>query len=130
MIKKWLPGLIGLSIFALLGRLLGFLREILMASKFGANDITDAYLTTLLLFDIAMAANASIIAGTLSFSSEVKDLKHFSKTLFLLGLKVFIIISILALLYYPFAAKLIPLVFSKSPESTRIVIDASRLFFI
>jgi putative peptidoglycan lipid II flippase len=130
MIKKWLPGLIGLSIFALLGRLLGFLREILMASKFGANDITDAYLTTLLLFDIAMAANASILAGTLSFSSEVKDLKYFSKTLFLLGLKAFIIISILALLYYPFADKLIPLVFSKSPESTRIVIDASRLFFI
>jgi putative peptidoglycan lipid II flippase len=130
MIKKWLPGLIGLSIFALLGRLLGFLREILMASKFGANEITDAYLTTLLLFDIAMAANASILAGTLSFSSEVKDLKHFSKTLFSLGLKVFVIISILALLYYPFADKLIPLVFSKSPESTRIVIEASRLFFI
>jgi putative peptidoglycan lipid II flippase len=130
MLKKWLPALIGLSIFALLGRLLGFLREILMASKFGANEITDAYLTTLLLFDIAMAANSSILSGTLSFSAQAKDLKNFSKSLFTVGLKAFVIVLVIALIYYPFADKLVPLVFSKSLESTRIVIEASRLFFI
>jgi len=128
--KKWLPGLIGLSIFALLGRLLGFLREILMASKFGANEITDAYLTALLLFDIAMAANSSILSGTLSYSTQEKNLNQFSKSLFSVGLKVFVIILSIALIYYPFAVKLIPLIFSKSPESTRIVIETSRLFFI
>jgi putative peptidoglycan lipid II flippase len=130
MIKKWLPGLIGLSLFAFTGRLLGFMREILMASKFGASQITDAYLTTLLLFDIAMAVNSSILSGTLSYSAQVKELKHFSKSLFMVGLKVFAIVFIGALIYYPLADKLVPLIFSKSYESTQIVIEASRMFFI
>jgi len=127
MLKKWLPGFIGLSALALFGRLLGLIREVLMASKFGANEITDAYLTTLLLFDIAIAANSSILSGTLSYSTRVKNLVDFSKLLLKVGLKVFGIILLIALAFYPFADKLIPLIFSKSAATTQIIIDASRL---
>ena len=130
MIKKWLPNLIGLSIFALLGRLLGFVREILMASKFGANEITDAYLTTLLLFDIAVAANMSILSGTLSFSTEVKNLKYFFQSLINVGLKAFIIVFAIAVIYYPLADKLIPLIFPKSLVVAKVIIETSRLFLI
>ena len=130
MIKKWLPNLIGLSIFALLGRLLGFVREILMASKFGANEITDAYLTTLLLFDIAVAANMSILSGTLSFSTEVKNLKYFFQSLINVGLKAFIIVFAIAVFYYPLADKLIPLIFPKSLVVAKVIIETSRLFLI
>ena len=127
MLKKWLPGLIGLSAFALLGRLLGFAREILMASKFGATDITDAYLTTLLLFDIAMAANASILSGTLAYSTEIKDLKSFTKSLLSSGLKIFGVILAAAVILYPLIGWIVPIIFSKSPEATKIVIETSRL---
>ncbi|MHB8904527.1 MAG: murein biosynthesis integral membrane protein MurJ [Melioribacteraceae bacterium] len=127
MLKKWLPGFIGLSALALLGRLLGLIREVLMASKFGANEITDAYLTTLLLFDIAMAANSSILSGTLSYSTQVKNLVNFPKSLLKVGLIALSIVLLIALVFYPFADKLIPLIFSKSAETTQIIIDASRL---
>ena len=130
MLKKWLPSLIGLSALALVGRLLGFTREILMASKFGATEITDAYLTTLLLFDIAIAANSSILSGTLSYSTEIKDLKSFSKSLFNTGIKAFITVFVLAIIFYPLAGWLVPLIFSKSSAAVQIVIETSRLLII
>lgn len=130
MIKKWLPSLIGLSALALLGRLLGFAREALMASKFGANEITDAYLTTLLLFDIAMTANSSILSGTFSYAAEIKNQNNFSSSLFNVGLKIFGIVFLLALVFYPFADKIIPLVFARSAAATQIVVESSRLFLI
>lgn len=129
MLKKLIPGLIGLSALALTGRLLGFAREILMASKFGATVITDAYLTTLLLFDIAIAANSSILSGTLSYSTDV-DLKTFSKSLFSTGIKIFVIIFIAAIALYPLTGWLIPILFSKSAEAAQIVLETSRLLFI
>jgi len=130
MLKKWLPSLIGLSAFALLGRLLGFVREALMASKFGANEITDAYLTTLLLFDIAIAANSSILSGTLSYSTEIKKLKNISSSLSKVGLKSFAVLFVCSLLLYPLAEKLIPLIFTRSQAMVQIIIETSRLFLI
>ncbi|MFA5803353.1 MAG: lipid II flippase MurJ [Melioribacteraceae bacterium] len=130
MLKKWLPSLIGLSAFALLGRLLGFVREVLMASKFGANEITDAYLTTLLLFDIAIATNSSILSGTLSYAANIKNLKNISGSLSKVGLKSFAALFVCALLFYPLADKLIPLIFTRSQSTAQIIIEASRLFLI
>ncbi|MCX6173172.1 MAG: hypothetical protein NTZ27_00245 [Ignavibacteriales bacterium] len=130
MLKKWLPSLIGLSAFALLGRLLGFVREALMASKFGANEITDAYLTTLLLFDIAIAANSSILSGTLSYSTEIKKLKNISSSLSKVGLKSFAVLFVCSLLLYPLAEKLIPLIFTRSQAMVQIIIETSQLFLI
>lgn len=130
MLKKWLPSFIGLSVFALLGRLLGFVREAIMASKFGANEITDAYLTTLLLFDIAIAANLSILSGTLSYSAEIKKLKNISGSLSKVGLKSFAALFVCSLLFYPLADKLIPLIFTRSQATAQIIIEASRLFLI
>jgi putative peptidoglycan lipid II flippase len=130
MLKKWLPSLIGLSAFALLGRLLGFVREALMASKFGANEITDAYLTTLLLFDIAIAANSSILSGTLSYSADIKKLRNISSSLSKVGLKSFAALFVCALLFYPLADKFIPLIFTRSQATTQIIIETSRLFLI
>ena len=130
MLKKWLPSLIGLSAFALLGRLLGFVREALMASKFGANEITDAYLTTLLLFDIAIAANSSILSGTLSYSAEIKKLKNISSSLSKVGLKSFAVLFVCSLILYPLTEKLIPLIFTRSQAMVQIIIETSRLFLI
>lgn len=130
MLKKWLPSLIGLSAFALLGRLLGFVREALMASKFGANEITDAYLTTLLLFDIAIAANSSILSGTLSYSAEIKKLKNISSSLSKVGLKSFAVLFVCSLILYPLTEKLIPLIFTRSQAMAQIIIETSRLFLI
>lgn len=130
MLKKWLPSLIGLSALALLGRLLGFVREALMASKFGANEITDAYLTTLLLFDIAIAANSSILSGTLSYSVNLQKLKNISGSLAKVGLKTFAALFVCSLLFYPLAGKLIPLIFTRSQATAQIIIEASRIFLI
>ncbi len=130
MLKKWLPSFIGLSAFALLGRLLGFVREALMASRFGANEITDAYLTALLLFDIAIAANSSILSGTLSYSTDIIKLKNISGSLSKVGLKSFAALFVCALIFYPLADKLIPLIFTRSQATAQIIIEASRLFLI
>jgi len=130
MMKKWLRGLIGLSILALCGRLLGFVREILMASKFGATEITDAYLTTLLLFDIAIAANSSILSGTLSYSTGIKNLSKISASLYKIGIKLFAAVFVVALILYPLTDIIIPLIFSKSTAAAQIVIETSRLFLI
>ncbi len=127
MIKKWLPGLIGLSAFALLGRLLGFTREILMATKFGATQITDAYLTTLLLYDIMIAANTSILSGTLSYSTQVKDPDNFSGSLFKLGIILFSVVFAVAIISYPLIGWLVPMIFTKSAAAAQIVIKTSRL---
>ncbi len=129
MLKKWLPGFIGLSVLALLGRLLGLVREILMASKFGASDITDAYLTTLLLFDIAIAANASILSGTLSYYTEIKKSSVFSNAIFKLGLKILGLFLIIAMLLYPFIDEIVLIIFSRSLTTAQIIIDTSRLLF-
>ncbi|MFA3784115.1 lipid II flippase MurJ [Melioribacteraceae bacterium 4301-Me] len=130
MLKKWLHGLIGLSAFALLGRLLGFLREILMASKFGATEITDAYLTTLLLFDIAIAANSSILSGTLSYYTQIKNSNVFYKSLFNIGVKIFIFSFIVSLILYPISGFILPLIFTKSTIAAQTAINTSRLLFI
>lgn len=127
MIKKWLPGLIGLSAFALLGRLLGFTREILMATKFGATQITDAYLTTLLLYDIMIAANTSILSGTLSYSTQIKGLNNFSGSLYRLGLILFIVVFAVAVIFFPLIGWLAPIIFTKSFAAAEIVIKTSRL---
>jgi len=127
MLKKWLPGLIGLSVFAMLGRLLGFIREAIMASKFGANDITDAYLTTLLLFDIAIAANTSILSGTLSYASGIKNFFENRRLLFRTGIKAFGIMLFAAIIYYPLARPIAGSIFAYSPAALHIIIDSSRL---
>jgi putative peptidoglycan lipid II flippase len=128
MTKKWLPGLIGLSIFAIAGRLLGFAREALMASKFGANDITDAYLTTLLLFDIAIAANSSILSGTLSYTAGIKNVPQIRRALLMTGLKAGGILLLAAILFYPLAEPLARALFGYSEVALNIIIDSSRLF--
>ena len=130
MMKNWLRALIGLSMFALLGRLLGFVREMLIASSFGANDITDSYLTALILFDIAMAANASFLQGTFAYSAEMKSKEGFEKQLYKIGFKIFFIIFITALVFYPAANYIIPLFYSHSPQANETIIKSSQLFFI
>ncbi|MEW6196925.1 MAG: lipid II flippase MurJ [Bacteroidota bacterium] len=129
MLKKWLPGFIGLSVLALLGRLLGLVREILMASKFGASDITDAYLTTLLIFDIAIAANASILSGTLSFFTEINNPPGSSNGIYKIGFKILGLFLLIAILIYPFIDNFILLIFSRSHSTVQIIIDTSRLLF-
>ncbi len=127
--KKWLPSLIGLSIFAMLGRLLGFVREMLIASSFGATDITDSYLTALILFDIAMAANASFLQGAFAYSAEVKSKEGYEKKLYKLGLRIFIIVLAAAVLFYPLAGYIIPLFYSHSPQANETIIKSAQLFF-
>ena len=129
MSKKWLPSLIGLSIFAMLGRLLGFVREMLIASGFGATDITDSYLTALILFDIAMAANTSFLQGSFAYSAEVKHKNDLDKGLVNLGLRIFIFITAAACIYYFFAGDIIQLFYSRPPKATGTIINSTRLFF-
>lgn len=130
MIKKWLPSLIGLSVFAMLGRLLGFVREMLIASSFGATDVTDSYLTALLLFDIAVAANASFLQGSFAYSTEIKSKAGFNKQIYKLGFKILFIVLFLALLYYPLADYIVPLFYSRSQQANETIINSSKLFFI
>ncbi len=130
MLKKWLPSLVGLSALALLGRLLGFVREALMASKFGANEITDAYLLTLLLFDISIAANSSILSGTLSYSADFLKQKNIFGSLLKVGFKTFAVLFVCSLIFYPLADKFIPLIFTRSNATAQIIIYASRIFLI
>lgn len=130
MLKKWLPSLIGLSIFAMLGRLLGFVREMLIASSFGATEITDSYLTALLLFDIAIAANASFLQGTFAYSTELKSKSGFENNLYKIGFKIFFIILVCAVIFYPIAGYLIPMFYSHSPLANETIIKSSQLFFI
>jgi len=128
--KKWLSSLIVLSAFAMLGRLLGFLREMLIASGFGATEVTDSYLTALILFDIAMAANASFLQGTFAYSTEIKSKDNFEEGLLRAGLKIFGIIFICSLIFFPLAGLIIPLFYSRSDEANFTLVNSSRLFFI
>lgn len=126
MLKKWLPSLIGLSLLAMTGRLLGFVREILMAAKFGATETTDAYLTSLIIFDIAVAANTSVIAGTLShFGGNLhgSNLHRLYKS----GLKIFGILFIAVLILYPASNLIVPIVFVRSGEVQSIIVYSLQL---
>lgn len=114
----------------MLGRLLGFVREMLIASSFGATEITDSYLTALILFDIAMAANSSFIQGTFAYSTGIKSQSGFEKGLLRAGLKIFLIILVCAVIFYPLAGYLIPLFYSRSAEANAVIINSSRLFFL
>jgi len=127
MTKKWLPSLIGLSLFAIFGRLLGFVREALIASGFGATDITDAYLTALLLFDIAIAANTSFLQGTLAYSAEIGEQKNFHSNLLKAGTKIFVIIFIGALVLYPVAGYIIPLIYNRSAAANEAITRSSQI---
>lgn len=127
MSKKWLPALIGLSLFAIFGRLLGFVREALIASNFGATDITDAYLTALLLFDIAIAANTAFLQGTLAYSAEVGEQKNFHSHLFKTGIRLFVIILIGALILYPVTGYVIPLIYNRSPEANEVIVKSCQI---
>ncbi|MCX8011164.1 MAG: hypothetical protein N3A61_08430 [Ignavibacteria bacterium] len=129
MIKKWLKAFLGLSILAVIGRLLGFFREMLIASNFGANEITDSYLTTLLIFDIAMAANASFLAGTLSFSSSLKNQNLYSP-LAKLSIKVFIITLVSAVILFPIIKLIVPFIFVRSDASMSVITSSAQMFFI
>ncbi|MBI1937984.1 MAG: hypothetical protein HYS25_07645 [Ignavibacteriales bacterium] len=127
MLKKWLPSLIGLSLFAMTGRLLGFVREILMAAKFGATETTDAYLTSLIIFDIAVAANTSVIAGTLSHlggNLHGSNLHRLYKS----GLKIFGIFFAASLILFPAFNFSIPLIFERSGEVQSIIVYSLQLF--
>lgn len=109
MIKKWLPGLIGLSSLALLGRIAGFIREILMASKFGANSTTDAYLTTLILFDLSIAANTAIISATLSYLSRPNQLgKSYEKSLTKISVYAALAGILISFISFPFVDWILP----------------------
>ncbi len=109
MIKKWLPGLIGLSSLALLGRIAGFIREILMASKFGANSSTDAYLTTLILFDLSIAANTAIISATLSYLSQPgRSGKSYEKSLKKISVYVIFAGVTISFISFPFVDWILP----------------------
>lgn len=99
MFKKWFPSLLGLGGIAIAGRLLGFIRDALMAAKFGVTDATDAYLTSYIIMDILIAANAAILAGTLSyFGQNEKGLIHDKKGIQKFTLKVFIVSAAIVLL--------------------------------
>ncbi|MHC1738752.1 MAG: murein biosynthesis integral membrane protein MurJ [Ignavibacteriaceae bacterium] len=99
MLKRWLPSLLGLGGIAIAGRLLGFVRDALMAAKFGVTDATDAYLTSYIIMDILIAANAAVLAGTLSYYGQnEKGLIHDRKGIQKFTLKVFIVSAAVVLL--------------------------------
>jgi putative peptidoglycan lipid II flippase len=107
MLKKWLPTFLGLSGLAVLGRLSGFIRDAIMAAEFGVSDATDAYLTSYIVMDILIAANAAVLAGTLSYFGQDKErgmigresLKKFSVNLFLV---IAIVIAAVIVITYLF----------------------------
>jgi putative peptidoglycan lipid II flippase len=131
MLKKWLPGLLGLGGLALLGRVAGFLREVLMASKFGATSVTDAYLTTLILFDLAIAANISIISGTLSYlSGSDNQGKSYSKSLLKLSWISLFVGLAFAFLLFPVVDLIIPYMFDYKQYATQIIISSTKILLV
>lgn len=129
MLKKWLPSLIGLSLLAMTGRLLGFIREILMAAKFGATETTDAYLTSLIIFDIAVAANTAVIAGTLSHFGGNLHGSNLHR-LYKLGLKIFGIFFAASLILFPAFNFIVPLIFERSGEVQSIIVYSLQLLLL
>jgi len=99
MLKRWLPSLLGLGGIAIAGRLLGFIRDALMAAEFGVTDATDAYLTSYLIMDILIAANAAVLAGTLSyFGQQERGMINDRKGIQKFTLNVFIVSAAIILL--------------------------------
>ena len=114
--------------FAMIGRLLGFLRETLIAATFGATAITDAYLTTLLLFDLAIAANVSFLQGSLAYSAGAENRDQFLTWLYKSGYKIALGIILCAAVLFPAIKYIMPLIFTHSPEATETMTISSQLF--
>jgi peptidoglycan biosynthesis protein MviN/MurJ (putative lipid II flippase) len=77
-----------------------------------------------------MAANASFLQGTFAYSTEIKSKQNFEEGLLRAGLKIFGIIFICSLLFFPLAGIIIPLFYSRSDEANFTLLNSSRLFFI
>lgn len=97
MIKKWVPSLVGLGGIALLGRMLGFLRDTTMAAKFGVSEQTDSYLTSYIIMDILIAANSAILVGTLTYLGKTKTQLISKENFNKFKLKVLVFISLVSL---------------------------------
>lgn len=111
------------------GRLLGFIREILMAAKFGATETTDAYLTSLIIFDIAVATNTAVIAGTLSHFGGNLHGSNLHR-LYKLGLKIFGILFAASLILFPAFNFIVPLIFERSGEVQSIIVYSLQLLLL
>ena len=116
--------------FAVLGKLIGLLREVMMAARFGAGAVTDAYLTAGMVITLILNLLGGRALGTafipvysgIAATGAQERTNRFSNTVFYLALVGF---ALAALLCFAFAGPLVGVVVPGFPERTR---DAAVFF--
>ena len=111
-------GAIIIAVFSILAKLLGLIRDRLLASSFGAGDILDAYYAAFKLPDFIFN---TLVLGALSAAfipifielhkarNKKQDLDHWQMSAAMMNI-IFIALSILALVVFVFAHKFVPLI--------------------
>jgi putative peptidoglycan lipid II flippase len=118
-------------------RVLGFVRDILIASMLGAGQVTDAFFVALQLPNIFRrlfaegafnSAFIPILTGELNDHGRLKA-REFAGQVLGFMLLLLIIISVLVEIYMPEVISLIAGGFSENPETFSLAVDCARLTF-
>ncbi|MGM8215066.1 murein biosynthesis integral membrane protein MurJ [Bacillaceae bacterium W0354] len=120
-----------LSIFL---KLLGFVRESIIAKEFGANEYTDGFLlaftfVTLILAVVANGFNSAFLPHYVKFRQ--RDLKRAERDASSLLNRVVLFFGGLSVVIYFFTPWIVPFAFgSMHPVTEEIAIDITQVFFI
>jgi len=118
-------------------RVLGFVRDILIASMLGAGQVTDAFFVALQLPNIFRrlfaegafnSAFIPILTGELNDHGRLKS-REFAGQVLGFMLLLLIVISVLVEIYMPEVISLIAGGFSENPETFSLAVDCARLTF-
>ncbi|MCD6360717.1 MAG: murein biosynthesis integral membrane protein MurJ [Armatimonadetes bacterium] len=129
-------GAIIIAFFSILSRLLGLLRDRLLASTFGAGDVLDCYYAAFKLPDVIFN---TFIVGALSVSFIPVFLQYWKKnkkeaweiSSSILNI-VLVFLFVLGAVFFIFASKLIPTVITPgfTPEKQELTIRLTRIMMV
>jgi putative peptidoglycan lipid II flippase len=120
-----------------LSRILGYVRDMIVANVFGAGMFADAFYAAFripnlfrrLLGEGSFSAAFVPVLSEYLHTKEKSETQKFINVIFTTLLIVLVVISILGMFFAPFLVKLIAWGFTNDPEKMQLTIELTRLMF-
>ncbi len=126
-----------ISIATTISRVLGFIRDVILAKIFGASGLTDAFFVAYRIPNLLreLFAEGAVSAGFVPVFTEClaregrEEAKRLAGVVFAFLLSVLIIICLLGILFAPFIASVVARGFMNDPEKFQLTIKLIRIMF-
>lgn len=120
-----------------ISRILGYIRDMLVANLFGAGMFADAFYAAFripnlfrrLLGEGSFSAAFIPVFNEYLHTKEKKETQNFLNSVFTMLIIVLLIISLLGIIFAPFLVKIIAWGFTDDPEKMQLTIELTRLMF-